>query len=144
MEFKTAKPEPSFAHSQHRRQRILQIWLPLGIAAVIALGVAVWAVVAATSPGSTMTHFADVSAVLIILPFLFAGVIYLILLAGSIYLVARIYQKLPGLNRKIQAVFYRIENGVRRAADQAVKPVYTVSGWSATLNALRDSLFRRH
>lgn len=143
MEFKSAKPQPSFARSQHRRQRVLQIWLPLGIAAVIALGVAVWAVVAATSPGSTMTHFADVSAVMIILPILFAGIIYLIVLAGSIFLLVRIYQKLPGLNRKIQAVFDRIENGVRRAADQAVRPVYTVNGWSATLKALRDSLFRR-
>jgi hypothetical protein len=143
MEFKPVRSQLTNAHSQHNRQRFLQIWLPLGLAAAIALGVGVWAIVAATAPGSTMTHWADVSAVLVILPILLAGVLYLTILVGSIYLVARLYRGLPGLDRKIQAVYYRIEIGVRRAADQVVKPVNKVNGWSASVKALRDALFRR-
>lgn len=143
MEFKPVRSQSTNAHSHHNRQRIIQIWLPLGLAAAITLGVAVWAVVAATGPGSTMTHWADVSTVMVILPILLAGVLFLTILIGSIYLTARIYRGLPGLDRKIQAVFYRMEYGVRRAADQVVKPVYKVNGWSASAKALRDMLFRR-
>lgn len=143
MDFKPARPPATFAQSQHRRQRLLQIWLPLGLTALIVLGVAVWAVVAATAPGPSMTHWANVSAILVILPLCLSAILLLAVVIGLIYLTARIYGRLPGLDRKVQAVFYRIETGVYRAANQSAKPVFSIQGWLASLKALFSAIFKR-
>ena len=143
MDFKPARPQATFSQSQHRRQRLLQIWLPLGLTVLIVLSVAVWAVVAATTPGPSMTHWANVSAVIVILPLCLGAILLLAVVIGLIYLTARMYRGLPGMDRKIQSVFFRIETGVRRAADQSVKPVYSIQGWSASLKALFSAILKR-
>ncbi len=143
MEFKPSTALPTRAESRHRRQRFWQIWLPLILAVLIVLGVAVWTVVSAGTPGPTLTKWSDVSAIWLILPVCLAGILFLALACVFIYLNARIYRGLPGLDRKIQAVFSRIEYGVKRAADQSVKPIVTVNGWSAGWKTLFDRLFHR-
>lgn len=143
MEFKPSMALPTRAESRHRRQRFWQIWLPLILAVLVVLGVAVWTVVSAVTPGPSLTKWSDISAVWLILPLCLAGILFLVLAGAFIYLNARIYRGLPGLDRKVQAVFYRIENGVKRAADQSVKPIFTVNGWSASWNTLLDRLFHR-
>lgn len=143
MDFKPARPQATFSQSQHRRQRLLQIWLPLGLTVLIVLGVAVWAVVAATAPGPSMTHWANVSAVIVILPLCLGAILLLAVVIGLIYLTARMYRGLPGMDRKIQSVFFRIETGVHRAADQSVKPVLSIQGRLASLKALFSAILKR-
>ncbi len=143
MEFKAVKNHPERAESQHKRQRLLQIWLPLGLAIGVVFGGAIWAAVAAGSPGPSLTKYADISAIWLILPLCLMGILFLIVLAALIYLTGRAYRGLPDLDRKVQAVFHRIENGVRNAADQAVKPIYSVNSWSAGRKALFERLFHR-
>lgn len=143
MEFKPTTPQSNQAESRHQRQRFLQIWLPVGLAVLVVLGMAVWAAIAAGAAGPSLTKWADVSAIWLILPLCLAGFFFFLLLGGLIYLTARAYRGLPALDRRVQSVFRRIEQGVRHAADQTVKPFYTVNGWSAGWKALIDDLFRR-
>ncbi|GAP15234.1 hypothetical protein LARV_03018 [Longilinea arvoryzae] len=143
MEFKPVVNHSVRAQSQHRRQRFLQIWLPLGLAVTVVLGGAVWAAVAAGSPGASLTKYADISAIWLILPLCLVGGLSFLLLGLMIYLTGRAYHGLPDLDRKVQAVFSRIESGVRRAADQSVRPIYTVNSWSASWKAFFDRLFQR-
>lgn len=140
MEFKPAAPSPAQPESKHPQQRILQIWLPVGLAVVVVLGGMVWTIVSATPAGPSLTKWADISAIWLILPLCLAGVLFLAFLALFIYLNARIYRGMPALDLKIQKVFFRIEEGVRRAADQSVKPIYSVRGWSASWKTLTDRL----
>lgn len=143
MEFKPSASHPDRAESQHHRQRLLQIWLPLGAAVLIVIGVAVWTAISAGSPGPTMTKWADISAIWLIVPLCMGGLVFLLLLGLFIYLNVRIYRRLPVLDRQIQDVFFRIEKGVRRVADRVVEPIYTVNGWSASWKTLIERLFRR-
>lgn len=142
MEFKPAATLPTQAESQHRRQRALLIWLPLGLAVAILLGLAVWLVLSAKFMGPDLPKWSDVSTIWLILPLCLAGLLFFILLCGMIYLNLVIYRKLPGLDRKVMAVFYLIQSGVRRGADQTVSPIYRVNGWSASAKALLKGLFR--
>lgn len=142
MEFKSTKPQQTHAESQHRRQRMLQIWLPLSVSFIVVLALAVWAVVAATAPGASMTHWANVSAIVVILPICMGAVLLLAVVIALIFLTARIYQALPGLDRKVQTIFLIIEGGARRAADQSVRPIFAVNSWAARLKALFSSIFR--
>jgi len=143
MEFKPAASPPTQAESQHRRQRALLIWLPLGLAVAILLGLAAWLVVSAGSMGPALVKMSDVSAIWLILPLCLAGSLFFILLCGMIYLNLVIYRKLPVLDRKVMAVFYLIQNGVHRGADRTVSPIYRINGWSASVMALIKGLFRR-
>lgn len=143
MEFKPAAPLPTQAESQHRRQRVLQIWLPLGLAVAILLGLAIWLVYSAWFMGPALTKWSDVSAIWLILPLCLTGLLFFILLCGMIYLNLVIYRKLPVLDRKVMAVFSLIQSGVRRGADQAINPIYSLNGWSASVKAFLKGLFRR-
>ena len=143
MEFKPAASPPTQAESQHRRQRALQIWLPLGLAVAILFGLAIWLVFSAGVMGPALTKWSDVSAIWLILPLCLAGSLFFILLCGMIYLNLVIYRKLPVLDRKVMAVFTLLQEGVRRGADQALTPIYSLNGWSASVKAFLKGLFRR-
>ncbi|HWQ05420.1 MAG TPA: hypothetical protein VN452_08705 [Longilinea sp.] len=143
MEFKPAASLPTQAGNQHRRQRILLIWLPLGMAVTLLLGLAVWLILTAGSLGPALTKWSDISTIWLILPLFFAGLIFFSLLCVLIYLNLVIYRKLPVLDRRVMAVFHLIQSGVRRGADKTVDPIYSVKGWSASVQALLNGLFRR-
>jgi len=143
MEFKPAASLPTQAENQHRRQRALLIWLPLGLAVVILVGLAAWLVLSAGSMGPALVKLSDVSAIWLILPLCLAGLFFLILMCGVIYLNLVIYRKLPVLDRKVLAVFRLIQNGIRRGADQTVSPIYGINSWSASVRSLLNGLLRR-
>lgn len=129
-------PNP-ITQRRFRRSVWLEIYLPLVAGSLVLAGVAAGIVLAAR--GGTISAWADVSLILLILPGLVLGAILAAIAGGLAYGVGWLIGKAPPYFNIAQDFVERLAKGVRRGSDVAVAPVL---GANATLAALK-SLFRR-
>jgi membrane protein implicated in regulation of membrane protease activity len=116
----------------HRRQRFWQIFFPFLVVAVLLLAAGVFAALG----GARV--WADVSLIWLVVPLLIFALLFLALLVGMIYLVARLTRGVPPITAKAQFYGRRISGGVRGAADKAVQPIL----WLEQIGATFAVLFR--
>jgi hypothetical protein len=126
-----------------RRDVIWQIALPLGLAVLAVLVVAVLLILPGGAPYRSV--WADISLIFLIVPALIVGLIILALLGGSIYGLRLGLRELPYLFKRLQdwtAVFtYRAS----RAAEKVAGVILTTrSAWAGARKAADDirSIFR--
>lgn len=116
---------------KHRRQAFWQIWLPIGIAAVAFIAVTVIAIIT-TRPGeASAEHWANISAIWLILPTLFTSIIWLTVLGGLIFLMAKAIQGLPKLGIKVQNLADKMYQISQTISNKVASPVLKVNGWRA-------------
>jgi hypothetical protein len=124
--------------ADHRRQLIWQVWVPLGAAVLIFIALAVWASLATASNSVVGTHFADISAVFLIVPAVIAGFVILVILAAIIFGLAKLLAVLPIFSLRVRAQFYFVEGAVIAFLDKLTQPVLAVdSSWSGLDNFFR-------
>ena len=125
-------PDPSVPH---RRQAIWQIYLPLILAVLVTLGLAVFAAVAA-GPGNTKTaQWAEISTIWLVMPLLGILILFVAVIGGLIYLQSRAIKGAPGLFRSIHRIVLLIGNKILGLLNAAANPVIKVNQWSASWNA---------
>jgi hypothetical protein len=117
----------------HRRQRFWQILFPFLLVTVLVIAAGVFAVAGGASQARA---WADVSLIWLVVPILVFALLFLALLVGMIYLVARLTHAIPPISTKAQFYGRRISGGVRSVADKAVQPVVWLEQFGATLAAL--------
>src|SRR5690242_5022857 len=117
--------------ADHRRQMRLQVWLPLIVTIVLVLVLAILTIVGAVRGSSQIERWGNISAVIVILPVLLAGLLLLGLVGGSAYGVTKLLQKMPGWLLNAQLFMLRVALLARRGADAATKPVFTTNTFSA-------------
>lgn len=127
----------------HRRQMLLQVWLPLTVSIIIFLALAILAVVGAVQGSSQVERWGNISAIWVIIPVLFFGIILMALVGGMAYGVSKLLGKMPGWMLKAQLAMIRLALMVRRAADSATKPVVAVNTFSTRATTLWDRIFHR-
>jgi hypothetical protein len=81
-------------------------------------------------------RWAAVSTIWIVMPMIVAGLIFFVLLAGMIYLLARLLGILPTYTGQAQDFAHMLALRVRHLADASVKPVISLSGLGASLRTL--------
>lgn len=113
-----------------RRQVWIQIYAPLtlGILLMAAVAAVLWS---GRSAGASA--WADASAILLILPVLALGLVPLILLAGGVYLVGMVMDRIPVPAQRIQAALREIERRADRIAHLSLRPFAIVGGARAGL-----------
>jgi hypothetical protein len=123
------------SRSNHRRQTLWQIWAPLGLFLVLILVLGVMAAVTTAQNSVMGTHFADISAVFLIIPAAFFGLVFLALFAGLIFALSKLLSALPIWSLQARAFFYNIEATVLMIMDQIVRPFFAIeSAWSGIEN----------
>ncbi len=127
--------------AQHRRQMFWQVFFPLGFGAVLLVGTCVLPV-AAVAQGGDVSKWADMSLIWLILPAMFFSLIPLGLLAGSVYGLLRLFEKMPGWMFRLQGIFDWVKGMVRQYADKAVEPVLQAQSLNARIQALMPK--RKH
>ena len=121
---KAALPTPEHhSYQVHRKQVVTQVFLPIIIAGLLMIGAIVLVSVAAFRNGGDAGRWAAVSTIWIILPIMLAGIIFLALLIGLIYLIARLLGILPVYTGMAQDYVYKARGCIIRAADMVVKPI---------------------
>lgn len=111
---------------------LLQIYLPLFLGSALILGLGVWAALA-SARGTDISRFADVSAVLLIIPVLIGSLIPLAFLLGLAYGVIKLIEIIPSGTRRVQEVLEKIRHGVDRGSRRVVQPFLAVGGMWAGL-----------
>ena len=124
------------SYLRHRRQRVAQVLLPVILAALVVVTLGVLAIVSAARGTGDVARWGATAGVMIIMPLLIMALVFTLVLAGMVYLLARLLGILPVYTGKLQDLIYRLEGYIRRFADITVKPVFGIGEVGATLKAL--------
>lgn len=134
MNSRFSKDRPSYQN--HRRQFWIQIFLPMILAVLLIIVVAVITGMAAFGATDNSPVWAAISTIWLVIPVMFFGLISLIVLAGLVYLLARTLQVLPPYTSKAQYYVNRGSSEVKRFSDMAAEPVLFIEGIIARLKAI--------
>ncbi|HEX2980893.1 MAG TPA: hypothetical protein VHO48_11560 [Anaerolineaceae bacterium] len=124
-------PEQEAALRDHRRQAFWQIWLPIILGGIVFIALTVLLIVTTSPGGTNAEHWANISAIWLLIPSIILNVVELALLAGLIYLMTRAIKGMPGLGQKVQYFADRMAIIARNLSDKAASPVLSVNGWRA-------------
>lgn len=118
-----------------RKSALWQIYIPLFLGSLAILALGLWAILASAA-GTDISRFADVSAMILILPVLVGALIPLALLGGMIYGLIRLIDIIPRGTQRIQDLLNRLHRGVEKGSSMLVQPVFQASGVWAGLRAI--------
>jgi hypothetical protein len=134
---KAVLPEPVHeSYRRHRKQRTSQIILPIVLGAILFLVMVVLVNIATFRDNGDVGRWAAISTIWIALPVCLMGLVFLALLGGLVYLMGRLLGIAPIYTGKAQDFVHKLAIRIRRVADMAVKPVFSVNGFGATIKAL--------
>lgn len=128
------------AQRAHRKQVFWQITVPLVIAALIILALAV---LVSTGNSQSASLWADISLIWLIIPVMVVSLIFLVVLAGLVYAVIWLVRILPGYALQAQNFMVMIANQVERLGNAIVEPILRINAFLASIQALRRSLRRK-
>lgn len=118
---------------KYRRQRFWQIIFPIVLFSLL-IGVAGGFTIIAD--GSLNRLWADISIIWIVAPLLFIALFFLVILIATIFLLYKLTKGTPGITRKVQTLFTRVEQETCRASNSAVKPIIRIHQFQSGLNSL--------
>lgn len=134
---KAVLPEPVHeSYKRHRKQRTGQIILPIILAAILFIGLVVLINIATFGNNGDVGRWAAISTMWIAVPVCIMGFVFLLVLGGLVYLMGRLLGIAPTYTGKAQDFVHKLAIRIRRAADVAVKPVFSVNSFGATIKAL--------
>lgn len=134
MKAKLPSPE-HYSYQLHRKQRNVQIILPIIISALVFVGMIVLISLSTFNQGGDVGRWAAISTIWIIIPLLIAGLIFLVILIGLIYLMARALGALPYYTGIAQDYVHKARGYIIRGADTAVNPILVLDGWFESIKA---------
>src|ERR1700690_1843896 len=125
--------EDHTSYQLHRKQLWTQILLPILIAVLFFVAVIIVTSLAAFRANGDVGRWAAISTIWLVLPVIFVGLIFLILLIAMIYLMARVSSLIPLYSYQAQRIVYRFEGGIKRAAEMVRKPVLALQEIAALI-----------
>jgi len=134
---KAILPHPVHAsYQRHRKQLAWQIIMPIVVTAVLFIAMIVLVNIATFRDNGDVPRWAAISTIWIVIPIIIASLILLAVLAGLIYLIARLLAIAPTYTSQAQDFVYKISGYVKRGANVAVKPVIFLDSIGASIKVL--------
>ena len=134
---KAVLPKPVHeSYKRHRRQLTIQIILPVVIAILLCIAMVVLVYIATFRENGDVARWAAVSTIWIVAPVVVASLIFLLVLAGLVYLLGRLLNITPTYTGLAQDFVHKLMIRIRLAADALVKPVIFVDSIGASINRL--------
>ena len=133
-------PEVTQPETDHRRQMLWQVWLPLGISLLVFLILCVLIVISASHASTELTRWSNMSTIWLVLLIAPPALLVLAILGGLVYLMARLLRIIPPYAHLAQAYVSYFSALVRHWLDKVVEPVMRVQGFFAGAHALRKRL----
>jgi hypothetical protein len=124
------------SYKRHRQEVAWKIILPVVLAAILIVGLIVLVNIATFRDNGDVGRWAAISTIWIAIPIMVAGLIFLIILGGIVYLFKYLLNITPVYTGKAQDLVYRIAGYIRRIADAVVKPVIVLDGIGASMKRL--------
>ena len=128
-----AKQNPIDTRKNHKKQATWQIWVPLIVAVLVAIFLAVMIIIftARDINGEFNTKWAGISIIYLSIPAIVLALLLLAFLGLLIYLIYRLYKIIPDYSQKVLEILTKIRFGVDQASEKISKPVIFIkSKWS--------------
>ena len=134
---KAVLPKPVHeSYKRHRRQLTVQIILPVLLAALLCIALIVLVNISTFRENGDVARWAAISTIWIVAPIMVASLIFLLVLAGLVYLLGRLLKITPTYTGLAQDFVHKLMIRIRLAADALVKPVIFVDSIGASINRL--------
>lgn len=127
-------------YQQHKRQATWQILLPLVLTAVILLAVGILAGISAFKEPALGTRWAGISMIMLIIPALLGGGLFVLLIAVLIYGLAKLYQVVPIYSLIARSYVFKTAFFVHQWSDRIVRPFFLPKIIQAGLHSFFSSL----
>lgn len=129
-------PQSHYSYIEHRRQFWQQIFLPMILAVIVIVAVAVFTGIAAFGANGDPARWAAISTVWLVIPIMIFSLFFLAVLGGLVYLLARALQVFPTYTSTAQYYINRAASQIKRFSDMATRPVFFIEGIMARLKAI--------
>jgi uncharacterized membrane protein len=129
-------PGNHLSYQNHRRQFWTQVFLPMILAVLLIVALAVIASLAAFGGSGDAPRWAAISTIWLVIPVMFFGLLFLIVLAGLVYLLARTLQIIPPYSSKAQYYVNHGASEAKRFSDLATQPVLFIEEIKASVKAI--------
>ena len=132
----TKIPRPvHLSYKKHRKERTTQIILPVVLTVVFIIALIVLINIATFRDDGDVARWAAVSTIWIVIPIIIGMLIFLVILGGLIYALAKLLNITPTYTGMAQDYVRKAAVYIKRGADAVVKPVIQLKGFLATLEA---------
>ncbi|MDY6847082.1 MAG: hypothetical protein SVP52_08100 [Chloroflexota bacterium] len=134
-----------FASMQrHHREKFWQILFPIAVSVILIIIAAVFVILIdfQLSDGGSVSQWADVSIIWLVLPIMMFAVFGTLVLAGLIYLVSKLLNILPPYSNLIQEYASLITTRVNLVTRKLVSPLVSAKSIKAGMGGFLSSLFR--
>ena len=129
-------PQPVHeSYQRHRKELALQIILPVALTSLLIVALIVLINIATFRDNGEVGRWAAISTIWIVIPIMLVGLVFLALLVGIIYLLARLLNITPTYTGIAQDYVYKAAGYIKRGADMVVKPVMQLEGFVASITA---------
>ena len=105
------------------------------IGVLLMIGMIVLISLSTFKSGGNVGRWAAISTIGIVIPIIIAGLVFLAILIGFIYLMSRGLGVLPRYTGIAQDYVYKARTYLLRAADLAIRPVIALNGWLEHIKA---------
>ena len=134
---KAQLPKPVHeSYLKHRKDLAWKIILPVALSTLLCIGLIVLINIATFRDAGDVARWGAISTMWIAIPAMIGMLILLALLAGIIYLLARLLNIAPNYTAMAQDFFYKVESYAKRGADAVVRPVISLSSLGASISRI--------
>lgn len=124
------------SYQDHRRQFWIQIFLPMILAVLLIIAIAVITSLAAFGSNDNSSIWAAISTIWLIIPAMFFALIFLVFLVGMVYLLAQSLKVVPSYSLGAQLFLKRVTSQIKHFSNLAAKPVLFIEGIKASLKEI--------
>jgi hypothetical protein len=136
-------PSRSPSLLRHKRQLWWQILLPVLLAILFGLAVAVLVVMDGLSGSAQTRLWADISTIWLVIPLLALAMIVVVILVILILGLDRLTRLLPGYTGRIQGFFARAATRVTRIINGVARPIIWIRQAGDSLRSFLSILLKR-
>jgi len=123
------------SYQKHRKQLAWQIILPIVVTSLLIVALIVLVNIATFRDNGDVGRWAAISTIWIVIPVMVGLLIFLVILGGIIYLLARLLAITPTYTGRAQDYVHKAAIHIKRGADAVVRPVIGFEGIKAGINA---------
>jgi hypothetical protein len=139
MEAKTPQPVHE-SYKRHRKEMVQQIILPIVLSVVLCIAMIVLINMATFRDNGDVARWAAVSTIWVVIPIMIGMLIFLTILVGLIYLLAKLMNVTPTYTGLAQDYVHKAAIYIQRGADALVKPVIQLNGILASIIAFFERM----
>ncbi len=135
-------PHPAVHESylRHRKEMTWQIIAPIVVTFLVLIALIVLISLATFRNNGDVARWAAISEIWIVIPIMIGLLIFITLLAGLVYLLAKLLHIMPRYTGLAQDYVYVAEIYIKRALDAVVKQVIDLQGAVASIQRFFEKL----